>query len=152
MNCSLPGSSVHGVFQVRILEWVAISFSRGSSPPRGWTHISFIGRQIFYHWATGEAPEVVKAKDKNSVWKVFKECRTFFFLREKKSKIVILYWGSCLRVGLKVVQEWERGQWRTKAWMDLESCKESVKSCKGSNRGKKRTENHFMWSSWLRLN
>ena len=33
MNCSPPGSSVHGIFQARILEWVAISFSRGSSPP-----------------------------------------------------------------------------------------------------------------------
>ena len=34
MDCSLPGSSVHGIFQARILEWVAISFSRGSSQPR----------------------------------------------------------------------------------------------------------------------
>ena len=34
MDCSLPGSSVHGIFQRRILEWAAISFSRGSSPPR----------------------------------------------------------------------------------------------------------------------
>ena len=34
MDCSLPGSSVHGIFQVKILEWVAISFSRGSSQPR----------------------------------------------------------------------------------------------------------------------
>ena len=34
MACSLPGSSVHGVFQARILEWVAISFSRGSSQPK----------------------------------------------------------------------------------------------------------------------
>ena len=34
MDCSPPGSSVHGIFQARILEWVAISFSRGSSPPR----------------------------------------------------------------------------------------------------------------------
>ena len=34
MDCSLPGSTVHGIFQVRILEWVAISFSRGSSWPR----------------------------------------------------------------------------------------------------------------------
>ena len=34
MGCSPPGSSVHGIFQARILEWVAISFSRGSSPPR----------------------------------------------------------------------------------------------------------------------
>ena len=48
----LPGSSVHGILQARILEWVAISFSRGSSRPRDWTHISYItytGRQILYH-------------------------------------------------------------------------------------------------------
>ena len=37
MDCSLPGSSVHGIFQVRVWEWVAISFSRGSSQPRGQT-------------------------------------------------------------------------------------------------------------------
>ena len=34
MDCSLPGSSIHGIFQARVLEWVAISFSRGSSQPR----------------------------------------------------------------------------------------------------------------------
>ena len=39
MDCSPPGSSVHGIFQARILEWVAISFSRGSSWPRNWTHL-----------------------------------------------------------------------------------------------------------------
>ena len=55
MDCSLPGSSVHGIFQTRILEWVAISISMGSSRPRDRTHISWIGRQIFYHWATKEA-------------------------------------------------------------------------------------------------
>ena len=58
MDCSLPGSSVHRIFQVRIQEWVAISFFRGSSQPRDQTHIpcvSCIGRQIFYHWATWEA-------------------------------------------------------------------------------------------------
>ena len=45
MDCSLPGSSIHGIFQTRILEWVAISFSRGSSWPRGWTRVScFVGR------------------------------------------------------------------------------------------------------------
>ena len=57
MDCSLPGSSVHGIFQARILEWAAISYSRGSSRPRDWTHISCIsciGRWIFYHWAPGE--------------------------------------------------------------------------------------------------
>ena len=51
-NCSLPGSSVHGIFQARIPEWVAISYPRGSSQPRGQAHISCascIGRQIPYH-------------------------------------------------------------------------------------------------------
>ena len=42
MDCSLPGSSVHGILQARILEWVAISFSRGSSQPRDWTRVSFL--------------------------------------------------------------------------------------------------------------
>ena len=42
MDCSLPGSSVHGIFQARILEWVAISFSRGSSRPRDHTWVSRI--------------------------------------------------------------------------------------------------------------
>ena len=52
MDCSLPGSSVHGILQARILEWVVISFSRGSSQPRDWTYISCTSRQILYHWAT----------------------------------------------------------------------------------------------------
>ena len=42
MDCSLLGSSVYGIFQARILEWVAISFSRRSSQPRDWTQISHI--------------------------------------------------------------------------------------------------------------
>ena len=44
--CSLPGSSVHGIFQARILEWAAISFSRGSAWPKDWTCISCNGKQI----------------------------------------------------------------------------------------------------------
>ena len=53
----LPGSSSRGIVQARILEWVAISSSRGSSWPRDWRCISFVscvGRQILYHWATWE--------------------------------------------------------------------------------------------------
>ena len=44
MDCSPPASPVHGIFQARILEWVAISFSRGSSRPRDQTRISYISR------------------------------------------------------------------------------------------------------------
>ena len=42
MDCSLPGSSIHGIFQARELEWVAISFSRRSSQPGDWTQVSHI--------------------------------------------------------------------------------------------------------------
>ena len=55
MDYSPPGSSVHRTFQARILEWVAISFSRGSSQPKDWTRISCNGGQILYHGATREA-------------------------------------------------------------------------------------------------
>ena len=54
MDCSLPGSSVHGISQARILEWVAISYPRGSSWPRDQTWVSSTGRWILYHWATCE--------------------------------------------------------------------------------------------------
>ena len=55
MDCSLPGSSVHGIFQARVLEWVAISFSRGSSQPRDGTWVSHIAGRHFTVWATREA-------------------------------------------------------------------------------------------------
>ena len=57
-NSSPPGSSVGGTFQARILEQVAISYSRRSISFRDWTHVSWIGcigRQILYHFATWEA-------------------------------------------------------------------------------------------------
>ena len=54
MDCSLPGSSIHGIFQARILEWVAISFSRRSSQPRDWTWVSHIVGRCFTIWATRE--------------------------------------------------------------------------------------------------
>ena len=55
MDCSLPGSSVHGILQARILEWVVISFSRGSSQGRDWTRVSWIAGRFFTVWATREA-------------------------------------------------------------------------------------------------
>ena len=59
MDCSPPGFSAHGILQARTLEWVSISFSRGSSQPRYQTPISCvscIGRWILYHCATWEGP------------------------------------------------------------------------------------------------
>ena len=55
MDCGLPGSSVHRIFQARAVEWVAISSSRGSSRPRDWTQVSRIAGRRFTVRATREA-------------------------------------------------------------------------------------------------
>ena len=55
MDCSPPGSSVHGILQTRILEWVTIPFSRGSFQPRNWTQVSHIAGGFFTVWATGKS-------------------------------------------------------------------------------------------------
>ena len=47
IDCSLPGSSVHGIFQARVLEWVAIPFSRESSQPRDRTWVSCIAEILY---------------------------------------------------------------------------------------------------------
>ena len=57
MDCSLPDSSVHGVLQAKILEWVTIPFSRESSKPRDQSHVSCIAGGFFTFWATREAQE-----------------------------------------------------------------------------------------------
>ena len=67
MDCSPPGSSVHGIFPARILGWVAIFCSRGSSRPRDWSHVSCLsctGRRILYHCTTNL---------KNQKWKILLE-------------------------------------------------------------------------------
>ena len=87
VHCSLPGSSVHGISQVRILEWVAISFSRGSSWPRDWTLITCIGRRILYHWNTWEAPGTLVS---SNYWKTS--------VRKCRWDIVLKYSGSAAKI------------------------------------------------------
>ena len=60
MGGTLPGSSVYGISQAGILEWVAIFFSRGSSWPRDRTCIFCIASGFFYHWVTREALRMFK--------------------------------------------------------------------------------------------
>ena len=75
MSCSSPGSSVHGIIQARILEWFAISSSRGPSKPRDWTQVSYvscISRQILYHWATKDAPLICIICKNASLKQVFR--------------------------------------------------------------------------------
>ena len=54
MECNFSGSSVHGILQARILEWLAIPFRRGSSQPRDRTQVSCIAGEFFTIWATRE--------------------------------------------------------------------------------------------------
>ena len=70
---SPPGSSVHGIFQARILEWVAFSFSRGSSQLRDRTHISLhllTGGRFLYHYH-------LKARDNMYVYSYFSHVQLF---------------------------------------------------------------------------
>ena len=55
-NCSPPGFSVHGILQARILEWIAIPFSRGTLQPRDWTLVFCLEGRFFTIWATGKSP------------------------------------------------------------------------------------------------
>ena len=63
-DCSLPSFSVHGIFQARVLEWVAISFSRGSSQSRDRTWIASVAGRCFTIWTTRECPW----------WRSYKNC------------------------------------------------------------------------------
>ena len=81
MDCSPPGSSVHGIFQARVLEWDAISFSRESSQPRDRTRVSRTAGRCFTVWATREAqlilrftcnfkgPRIAKKRDRKNLEK-----------------------------------------------------------------------------------
>ena len=82
MGCNLPGSSVHGISQERILEWVAISFSRGPSQPRDPTPVSRTAIGHFTAWATRRLP-VVYAICK--FW-VSRKVLTFLQISKQKKK------------------------------------------------------------------
>ena len=75
MDYSPPGSSIHGILQARILQWVAIPFPRGSFWPRNWTPVSYIAGKYFTIWATREAQNGWRKGGKytiqynNSAWK-----------------------------------------------------------------------------------
>ena len=71
VDCSLPGSSVHGISQARILEWVAIPFSRESSWPRDWTQVFCIAGRLFTIWATRRALKIHMEPPKNPFTKSF---------------------------------------------------------------------------------
>ena len=74
MDCGLPVSSVHGILHARILEWVAIPFSRGSSQPRDKIQVSLIAGGFFTVWATRIKEDPLKEEMTSHssilVWKI----------------------------------------------------------------------------------
>ena len=70
MDCSPPGSSVHEISQARILEWVAISYSRARSQTRNQTCIPCFGRQILYHWTTRQR-FLIPVRHNFDTWELF---------------------------------------------------------------------------------
>ena len=95
MDCILPGSSVHSISRARILEWVAIPFSRWSSPPRDWTQVFCIAGRFFTVWATWENLYINKLLLKTNTNKQTKKTRdlklmnlAFFYVWEN-----VRLWG-----------------------------------------------------------
>ena len=83
MDCSLPGSSVHRIFQARVLEWGAISFSRGSSQPRDRTQVSCTAGRCFTIWAfLKNHCSCTNLDSTNSAWRFFYPypCQHLLFL------------------------------------------------------------------------
>ena len=83
LNCSPPSSSVHGISQARILECIAISFSRGSSWSKDQTYVSCIGRWVLNYWSSQGSP---KWQIMHLKWKKKKKRNTF----------MIPYWSGLL--------------------------------------------------------
>ena len=77
IDCSPPGSSVHGILQARILEWIAIPFSRGSSQPRDWTWVSCTTGRFLTNWASKEVQYWPRRYPNNHtvVWQLKTEAR-----------------------------------------------------------------------------
>ena len=108
LDCSLPGSSVHGILQARILEWVAVSFSGGSFQPRDRNPGLLHCRQILYHLSYPGIPEFsIVNLDRNyqvTLRKIFASSLLLFF-----------FWkNTCVKVMI-YVRNWHHN---TNAWIN----------------------------------
>ena len=98
MDCSLPGSSVHGILQARVLEWAAISFPRGSSRSRDRTQVSCIADRFFTNWASREAQKW----DQTLIWSPdFCSCHQWVTCRSSGVKASEVY--SCRSILLYIL-------------------------------------------------
>ena len=147
MDGSLPGFSVHGISQARILEGVAISFSRGSFQPRDQNYVSYTGSRILYHWATTEALEfpvqwIKKTKTKNtricteviSLWN-FPTYSTNF----QRRKYIHTHTHTHTR-------DWELEWWLELEYLQQPYCEQGNSRARSSKFGRKKknlSENNF---------
>ena len=125
IDCSPPGSSVRGIFQAQILEWVAISFSRGSSRPRDWTCVSYIpctGRRILYQCTTWDDPGTIQESwfllssgNQNQIWQWARRPEGFLIAQSVKSLPEMQEtWAQflCQKDPLKKDMETRSSEWR----------------------------------------
>ena len=90
MDCSSPGSSVHGILQARILEWVAIPFSRRPSRLRDGTQVSCIMGRLFYHLShQGSSSQLTILAQ--PIYSIFPECLSLFGLLYQKYHSLVAY-------------------------------------------------------------
>ena len=103
MDCSLPGSSVHGILQGRIVEWVTVPFSRESSRPRDQTHVSRIVDRFFPVWATREALRIlcIKCKTQVVLLSCLRRAVTMHEVREASCRVLCRMW-PCLHKNSKM--------------------------------------------------
>ena len=120
MDRNLPGSAVHGIYQARILEWAAISFSRGSSQPRDRNRVSCTADRCFTVWATREAliPPLIQPFNESGLQCKIPEILLPF--------TILILWPAhrCFLVGLVINVEFE--QWSKKSGDNFLTEKTSV--------------------------
>ena len=114
MDCSLPGSSIHGIFQVRVLEWIAISFSRGSFWPRDWTQVSCIADRCFIIWAISHLDmtnldSILKSRD--ITWRTK--------VHPVKAMVSPLVMYGCERWTIKKAEHWRTDAFELWCWRRL---------------------------------
>ena len=112
MDCSPRGSSVHGILQAKIREWVAVPFSRGFSQPRNQTWISCIAGRLFTNWATRETPPCTVGDAKSSESNVRNNGGSsffFFFFLETLNKVDTIWRRR--NVWAKSGHLWHSGTW-----------------------------------------
>ena len=153
MNYNLPGCSLHGILQARILEWVAISFSRGSSLPGDGTQVSCIAGRFFTNWATREAQSersnISKRDifaDKENIWDQRDHSNVLqtitFWVRctsdpsEEKTSLYLFFWKTNGHIHLSLRLNWGKRAFKRR----VNSTKQLLNAGRGHQAPRKATQ------------